>query len=113
MAPPPADRRSALGRIVDALRRRLRRQGRGAPPATVPGLGSGEEAATAAAARHEPDPPVASQPPAEPGPPSEPDVEPQPPAEPAAPQEAGARIDAARERLRAKIEPPRDTDETD
>ena len=75
-----------MGRLVDALRRRLRSPDRGAPPATLPGLESGEEAAVAAAAR-------ADEPAGE-------------PAEPGSHGDAAARIDAARERLRATIEPP-------
>ncbi len=78
MSPPPAGRRTALGRLVDALRGRVRPDRR-SPPATVPGLGSGEETAVAEAARPQQD---------------------------AAAADADARFDAARERLRARIEPP-------
>ena len=45
-----------------------------------------------------------------PGDPSGPPVEPPARAEGAAPDDAAARIDAARERLRATIEPPADRD---
>src|SRR5690348_950731 len=123
MSPPPAASggRTALGRLVDALRRRLgRAAGRDGTPATVPGLGSGEETAIAAAAREardasaEADAPAAEQEaaaepaaPAEPEAPDEPEApgEPDAPAEPEAPAEPGARIDAARERLRSRISP--------
>jgi hypothetical protein len=120
MSPPPAARRTALGRLADALRRRLRGGAqRAAPPATVPGLASGEETAVAAAARPEPeDADAPAEPEAEPAAEAEPEPEAEPAAEPEAepaaelePEpaaEPGARIDAARERLRAKIEPPRD-----
>jgi hypothetical protein len=102
MSPPPAASRgrTAFGRLADALRRRLRpAAARDSPPATVPGLGSGEETAIGAAARDEParsaeaDAPAAGQAGA---------------VEPAAPAEPGARIDAARERLRSQIAPPVD-----
>lgn len=105
--PPPAGKGTALGRIGDALRRRLRAPVRGAPPATVPGLGSGEEAAVAAAAREKPggaDADVAPPAPALEPPVPDPGPGPEPTPEP------GARIDAARERLRAKIEPPAEAD---
>ena len=88
-----------MGRLTDALRRRLK-AGSATPPATLPGFGSGEEAAVVAAARDAPEPP------AEPGPPAEADSPGEP--ESAAAPDAGARIDAARDRLRAKIEPPAD-----
>lgn len=97
MSPPPAARgRTALGRLVDALRRRLRPPPRGAQPATVPGLGSGEETALAAAA----------EPAAGPEPAPEPEPAPVAAAAPEAEPDADARFDAARERLRARIEPP-------
>lgn len=82
-------RRTALGRLVDALRRRLRPDP-GAPPATVPGLRSGEETALAAAA----------QPEAEAAAREDESADAEPPAD------ADARLDAARDRLRARIEPP-------
>jgi len=93
-----------VGRLTDALRRRLK-AGSATPPATLPGFESGEEAAVAAAARDAPGPPAEPEPPAEADQPGEP--------EPAAEPEAGARIDAARERLRAKIQPPADPGDTD
>jgi len=96
-----------VGRLTDALRRRLK-AGSATPPATLPGFESGEEAAVAAAARDAPGPPAEPEPPAEADQPGEPEPEPEP--EPAAEPEAGARIDAARERLRAKIQPPPETD---
>ncbi|MEA2143598.1 MAG: hypothetical protein QOI64_2028 [Solirubrobacteraceae bacterium] len=124
MSPPPAARRTALGRLADALRRRLRGGAqRAAPPATVPGLASGEETAVAAAARPEPedaDAPAEPEAELEAEPAAEPEAEAELAAEPEAEAELaaepepepaaepGARIDAARERLRAKIEPPRD-----
>jgi len=88
-----------VGRLTDALRRRLK-AGSATPPATLPGFESGEEAAVAAAARDAPGPPAEPEPPAEADSPGEP--------ESAAAPDAGARIDAARDRLRAKIEPPAD-----
>ena len=94
-----------MGRLTDALRRRLK-AGSATPPATLPGFGSGEEAAVAAAARAAPERPAEPEPPAEADQPGEPEPEPEPATEP----EAGARIDAARERLRAKIQPPPETD---
>jgi len=116
MSPPRAGSgRTPLGRLVDALRRRLRPQ-RGAPPATVPGLGSGEETAVAAAAQPRADEPgapggaLAAEPeravtadepvPAEdgardPGADADADAE-----------DSDARFDAARDRLRSAIEPP-------
>ena len=97
-----------MGRLTDALRRRLK-AGSATPPATLPGFGSGEEAAVVAAARDAPGPPAEPEPPAEADQPGEPEPEPEQAAEP----EAGARIDAARERLRAKIEPPADPGDTD
>jgi len=117
--PPAGNQRTALQRLVGALRRRLRPD-RGAPPATVPGLGSGEEAAIAAAAREEPAPREVEpdvEPEAEPeaaGTDSEPEAaadEPPVPdgatgLEPEVAADGDARIDAARERLRARIEPP-------
>jgi len=93
-----------VGRLTDALRRRLK-AGSATPPATLPGFESGEEAAVAAAARDAPRPPAEPEPPAEADSPGEP--------EPAAAPDAGARIDAARDRLRAKIEPPADPGDTD
>jgi hypothetical protein len=98
MSPPPAGRHpTALRRLARSLRRRLRPD-RGAPPATGPGLGSGEESAIAAAARQEP---------AATAEPAEREVEPDAPAaEPEQTADGAARIDAARERLRARIEPP-------
>ena len=120
MSPPRAGSgRTPLGRLADALRRRLKAD-RGAPPATVPGLGSGEETAMAAAAR--PEAQERADEPAAPG--SELAAEPEravtadepaavaEPA-PAAPADSDARLDAARERLRSKIEPPPDPDATD
>ena len=112
MSPPPAGSggRTPLGRIVDALRRRLRPD-RDAPPATVPGLGSGEEAAVAAAAKH--DAPEA------PGDELAADAERAVAAdEPAlvtdaAPESSDARFDAARDRLRSTIEPPPPDDHAD
>lgn len=119
MSPPPAGSgRKPLGRLVDALRRRLSPP-RGAPPATVPGLGSGEETAVAAARR-----PPAQERPAEPEA-AQADLaaaperavtadEPAPAAHAAPeadlapepePEDADARFDAARDRLRARIEP--------
>ena len=112
MSPPPAGSggRTPLGRLVDALRRRLRPD-RGAPPATVPGLGSGEETALAAAAKD--DAPAA--PGAELAANAERAVtadEPMPGADPdPAPPNADARFDEARERLRARIEPPAPDDD--
>jgi hypothetical protein len=97
-----------VGRLTDALRRRLK-AGSATPPATLPGFESGEEAAVAAAARDAPGPPAEPEPPAEADQPGEPEPEPEPATEP----EAGARIDAARERLRAKIQPPADPGDTD
>lgn len=93
-----------MGRLTDALRRRLK-AGSATPPATLPGLQSGEEAAVAAAARDAPGPPAEPEPPAEADWPGEP--------ESSAAPDAGARIDAARDRLRAKIEPPADPGDTD
>jgi len=94
-----------VGRLTDALRRRLK-AGSATPPATLPGFGSGEEAAVVAAARDAPGPPAEPEAPADADQPGEP--------EPAAePDDAGARIDAARDRLRAKIEPPADPGDTD
>ena len=93
-----------MGRLTDALRRRLK-AGSATPPATLPGFESGEEAAVAAAARDAPGPPAEPEPPAEADSPGEP--------ESAAAPDAGARIDAARDRLRAKIEPPADPGDTD
>lgn len=89
-------RRTALGRLVDALRRRLRPDP-GAPPATVPGLGSGEETALAAAAQPQPEAEAAAR------------EDESPAAE--LPVDADARFDAARDRLRARIEPPAPDDE--
>jgi hypothetical protein len=83
-----------MGRLADALRKRLRAGGAGAPPATLPGVESGEQAAVAAAAKPAPEPV------------SEPAPEPVSEPAPASGPDAGARIDAARERLRARIEPP-------
>ena len=115
MPPPPAGSgggRKPLGRLVDALRRRLRPD-RTAPPATVPGLGSGEETAVAAAATDDaPDAPGAelaadaerAATADEPVPRADP--------EPASPH-ADARFDAARDRLRSTIEPPPDPDDAD
>ena len=94
-----------MGRLADVLRRRLRSAGAGAPPATLPGMESGEETAVATAAKHdsavsepEPEPEPAEPRPAAPGP-----AEPEPAAPP---PDAGAQIDAARDRLRARIDPP-------
>jgi len=98
-----------VGRLTDALRRRLK-AGSATPPATLPGFGSGEEAAVAAAARDAPGPPAEPEAPADADQPGEPEPEPEPAAEP---DDAGARIDAARDRLRAKIEPPADPGDTD
>ena len=122
MSRPPAGSggRTPLGRLIDALRRRLRPE-RGAPPATVPGLGSGEETAVAAATRPEAEEHAAAAE-AEPAAPlaAEPERavtadEPMPvtdgaaEADPApAPEDADARFDAARDRLRSTIEPPPD-----
>jgi hypothetical protein len=112
-----ASGRTPLGRLVDALRRRLRPE-RGAPPATVPGLGSGEETAVAAAAKHDaPYAPLAAKPERavtadEPLPPTEA----APGADAAAraePEASDARFDAARDRLRSTIEPPTADDDTD
>ena len=106
MSPPPAGRRTTPGRLVDALRRRLRPD-RGTPPATVPGLGSGEETALAAAARSEPEAAKAAD--DEPAPDApEPSPLPEPYAsdpDPDAPGGTDARFDEARDRLRAAIEP--------
>jgi hypothetical protein len=118
MSPPPAGSggRTPLGRLVDALRRRLRPE-RGAPPATVPGLGSGEETAVAAAAKDdapeapgdhlvaEPERAVTAD---EPLPVTDGAAEADPTP---APEDADARFDAARDRLRSTIEPP--SDDTD
>lgn len=124
MSPPPAasSGRTPLGRLVDALRRRLRPDG-GAPPATVPGLGSGEETALSAAARPEAEEHAAAAE-AEPAAPLAADPEravtadePMPVTDAAAeadavpaPEDADARFDAARDRLRSTIEPPPDPD---
>jgi len=118
MSPPRAGSgRTPLGRLVDALRRRLRPQ-RGAPPATVPGLGSGEETAVAAAAR--PEAQERADEPAAPGgelaaeperavtadePVAVDDAAPDPGADADA-EHSDARFDAARDRLRSAIEPP-------
>jgi predicted lipid-binding transport protein (Tim44 family) len=128
MSPPRAGSgRTALGRLVDALRRRLRPE-RGAPPATVPGLGSGEETAVAAAGRAQEAPEHATEAEAETETPggdlaAEPERavtadEPLPgtqaaavaDAEPAL-DDADARFDAARDRLRSTIEPPPDDED--
>ena len=119
MSPPRAGSgRTPLGRLVDALRRRLR-PGRGAPPATVPGLGSGEETAVAAAAAR----PEVQERADEPGAPggalaAEPEravtADEPLPADDAAPdpgvdadaEDSDARFDAARDRLRSAIEAP-------
>ncbi len=93
-----------MGRLTAALRRRLK-AGSATPPATLPGFGSGEEAAVVAAARDAPERPAEPEPPAEADSPGEP--------ESAAAPDAGARIDAARDRLRAKIQPPADPGDTD
>ena len=112
MSRPPAvsGDRTPLGRLVDALRRRLRPQ-RGAPPATVPGLGSGEETAVAAAAKHDPPATTGDELAAN----AERAVtadEPMPGADPdPVPPNADARFDEARERLRARIEPPTEHDD--
>ena len=117
MSPPPAGNggRTPLGRLVDALRRRLRPD-RGAPPATVPGLGSGEETALSAAAKDDaPEAPGAelaanaerAVTADEPMPLTEGSAE----ADPAS-EDADARFDAARDRLRSTIEPPPDPDDT-
>ena len=107
MSPPPAGSggRTPLGRLVDALRRRLRRD-RAAPPATVPGLGSGEETAVAAAAKED----RAEAPGAELAADAERAVaadEPVATAD-AAPESSDARLYAARDRLRSTIRPPPD-----
>jgi len=113
MSPPRAGSgRTPLGRLVGALRRRLRPE-RGAPPATVPGLGSGEETAVAAAARPEASSPAAAAAPrddlaAEPERAVTAD-EPLPAPDPA-PESSDARFDAARDRLRSTIEPPAEDD---
>ncbi len=113
MSPPPAARhRTALGRLADALRRRLR-PSRAAPPATVPGLRSGEEVAVAAATHAEPREPEVEAQPATAEADAEPAFDTPAEADKPAPADAGARIDAARERLRAKIEPPEPDDPTD
>ena len=98
MSPPRAGSgRKPLGRLVDALRRRLNAD-RAAPPATGPGLGSGEETALSAAARPEADEPV-------------PVADAMPDADShAKPDESDARFDAARDRLRSTIKPPSDAD---
>lgn len=115
MSPPPAGSgggRKPLGRLVDALRRRPAPD-RTAPPATVPGLGSGEETAVAAAATDDgPSPSAelaadAERAVAADEPPPAADPEPAPPAN------ADARFDEARERLRARIEPPAPDDDPD
>jgi hypothetical protein len=125
MSPPRAGSgRKPLGRLVDALRRWLRPQ-RGAPPATVPGLGSGEETAVAAAMRPaaqeraataeaEPGAPLAAEPERavtadEPMPVTDAAAEAGADAD-AAPEAADARFDAARDRLRSTIKPPPDAD---
>lgn len=109
MSPPAAaEGRTALGRLVDRLRRRLSPDRR-VPPATVPGLGSGEETALSAAARPAADADAqrAADAGADPGADA---------AEVAAQRDgadadADARFDAARERLRAQIEPPEPPDD--
>jgi len=114
--PPPADRPGGpLQRLGAVLRRRLRPD-RGDPPAMVPGLGSGEETAIAATVRAEPaegavepdEPEEATEagpevmavapPPGPEGATTDPEREVAP--------DGDARIDAARARLRARIEPP-------
>lgn len=105
MSPPRAGS-GPLGRLADALRRRLRPE-RGAPPATVPGLGSGEETAVAAAER-----PVAAEPEravtadeamAVTDAAVDADAD-------APPRESDARFDAARDRLRSTIQAPPEHD---
>jgi hypothetical protein len=95
-----------MGRLGDALRRRLRPRGAGAPPATLPGAESGEEAAVAAAAQYEPAvaEPAAPEPEAVERAAAETEQDAKAGAD--ADVDAGDRIDAARERLRARIEPP-------
>ena len=119
MSPPRAGSgRKPLGRLADALRRRLNAD-RAAPPATVPGLGAGEETALSAAARPEaderaaePEAPLAVEPERavtadEPVPVADamPDADSH-----AEPDESDARFDAARDRLRSTIKPPSDAD---
>ena len=114
MSPPPAGNggRSPLGRLADALRRRLRPADRATPPATVPGLGSGEETALSAAAKED----APEAPGAEFAAAAERAVTADEPAVEAGPgsPSADARFDEARDRLRANIEPPPpDPDNTD
>lgn len=87
MRPPLAGKRAAARRLAEEVRRRLEPVER-VLPVRLPGFGQDSSAVAPAAAGEAP----ASSP---------------------SPEDAAARIDAARERLRATIEPPAERDDAD
>ena len=87
MRPPLAGRRATARRLAEEVRRRLEPVER-VLPVKLPGFGAGAGTAAGGATGAKPQ---ATSPPPSPSP---------------SPEEAVARIDAARERLRAAVEPP-------